>query len=104
MTPTGQLAGAATRLRRPPGRPRSKPSLEEQAVAALSPAAPRLLDVAGAAAYLGGISPRTVHELRAAGHLRPVRLPLAGDRELRKLLFDRLDLDAFIEASKEPAR
>ena len=58
----------------------------------------RLLDVHASARYLGDVSVRVVHELRAAGHLRPVRLPLAGDRELRKLLFDVRDLDAFIEA------
>jgi hypothetical protein len=95
------LAAAQNRLGKP-GRPR-KPSIVAQAAAALVTEA-RLLDVPATARYLGDISVRAVHELRAAGHLRPVTLPLAGDRELRRLLFDRRDLDAFIEAAKEAAR
>jgi hypothetical protein len=46
------------------------------------------------------VSVRIVHELRAAGHLIPVVLPRAGGRELGKLLFDRADVDAFIDANK----
>ncbi|MBZ5590569.1 MAG: helix-turn-helix domain-containing protein [Acidobacteriia bacterium] len=94
------LTAAQERLGKP-GRPRRAP-LAEQAVA-MSTEPRRLLDVHASARYLGDVSVRVVHELRAAGHLRPVRLPLAGDRELRKLLFDVRDLDAFIEASKERA-
>jgi hypothetical protein len=30
-----------------------------------------------------------------------VRLPLAGDRQVRKLLFDRADLDRLIDEGKE---
>jgi hypothetical protein len=37
----------------------------------------------------------------AAGRLPRVRLPLAGDGELRRILIDRADLDRLIEASKE---
>jgi hypothetical protein len=64
---------------------------------------PRLLDVSGAAAYLGGVSTWTIRDLHAAGRLPRVTLPLAGDRELRRLLFDVRDLDRLIEASKEAA-
>lgn len=64
--------------------------------------APRLLDVKATAAYLGGISTWTVRALVENGHLRPVALP-ACRREGetgRRLLFDRADLDAFVEARK----
>jgi hypothetical protein len=98
------LAAAQVRLGKP-GRPRK--ALADLAAAAAQRAAPaggaRLLGVHATAGYLG-IGPRMVHEMRASGRLRPVRLPLAGDREVRKLLFDRADLDRLIEASKEPAR
>ena len=60
---------------------------------------PRLLDVGGAARYLG-ISPWTVRDLEAAGALRRVRVPLLGTRELRKVLFDRADLERIIEIWK----
>lgn len=59
----------------------------------------RLLDVRGVSTYMS-VSVRIVHELRAAGHLIPVVLPRAGGRELGKLLFDRADVDAFIDANK----
>jgi hypothetical protein len=98
------LAAAQERLGRP-GRPRK--TLAELAEAAAKRASAaggaRLLGVQATAGYLG-IGPRVVLELRAAGHLRPVRLPLAGDRDVRKLLFDRADLDRLIEAWKDPAR
>lgn len=93
------LADAQARLGRP-GRPR-KAALADQAAATVSPAGARLLGVRAAAGYLG-IGTRMVHELRASGRLRPVRLPLAGDAEVRRLLFDVRDLDALVEASKEP--
>ena len=66
---------------------------------ALSPLTPRLLDVRGAAAYLG-VSTWTIRDLDAAGRLPRVRLTLAG-RECRRLLFDVRDLDRLIEVSKE---
>jgi hypothetical protein len=62
----------------------------------------RLLDLDAAAGYLG-VSPWTVRDLEAAGVLRRVRVPLPGGRELRKLLFDKADLDRLIEAWKETA-
>jgi hypothetical protein len=62
------------------------------------PVAPRLLDLGGAAAYLA-VSPWTVRDLEAAGTLKRVRVPTGGG-ELRKLLFDRADLDRLVEAWK----
>ncbi len=61
---------------------------------------PRLLSLEATAAYLG-ISPWTVRDLEAAGVLPRVRIPLPNNGELRKLLFDREDLDRLIEAWKE---
>ncbi len=60
---------------------------------------PRLLTLEATAAYLG-VSPWTVRDLEAAGVLRRVCVPLPGGRELRKLLFDRTDLDRLIESWK----
>ena len=60
---------------------------------------PRLLDLGATAAYLG-VSPWTVRDLAAAGTLKRVRVPVAGGGDLRKLLFDRHDLDSFVEAWK----
>lgn len=110
------LAAAQRRLGKP-GRPRTAPdnghtagtsapgtraNSGPQGRALVSPAiAPRLLDVEGSAAYLS-VSPWTIRDLRAAGRLRAVKLPLEGDRECRRLLFDRRDLDALVETSKEP--
>ncbi len=87
-----------------PGRPRKTVAELADAAAKRATAAggARLLGVQATAGYLG-VGPRVVLELRAAGHLRPVRLPLAGDREVRKLLFDRTDLDRLIECWKDPA-
>ena len=59
----------------------------------------RLFDIDRAAAYLS-VSPWTVRDLEAAGTIKRVRVPLPGGRELRKLLFDKADLDALIETWK----
>ena len=64
-----------------------------------SPLSPRLLDLHATARYLG-VSEWTVRTLEHQGLLRRVRVPLAGWGELRKLLFDRLELDALIDAWK----
>jgi hypothetical protein len=110
------LAGAAERLRRPPGRPRKAQGTESAQASQTSgpPAAPpfmrapdvpvpglcpRLLDLGTTAIYLG-VSPWTVRDLEAAGTLKRVRVPMAGSGELRKLLFDRQDLDRLVEAWK----
>ena len=77
---------------------------------------PRLLDLQGASAYLG-VSAWTIRDLEHAGHLPRVRVPMpplaqrrprngkngGGSGELRKLLFDRADLDQCIERWKEKA-
>ena len=60
---------------------------------ALGPLQPRLVDLRDAGAYLG-ISVRSVANLMANGKLQPVRLLN------RRLLFDRADLDALIQAVK----
>ena len=70
---------------------------------AVAPVPPRLLDLDGTAVYLG-VSPWTVRDLEATGVLRRVRVPLRNGGELRKLLFDRSDLDRLVEAWKELAR
>jgi hypothetical protein len=109
------LAAAAERLRGLPGRPRKAGTRAQQTpalagsrvntgdegvrVPTLCPLTPRLLDQEGAARYLA-VSTWTVRDLEAAGHLPRVRLPLPGGRDLRKLLYDRADLDRLIEASK----
>lgn len=105
------LAAAAERLRRRPGRPpvsdeeRTKRATtrETTRAAQLATVTPRLFGVEGAAAYLGGISAWSVRDLHACGRLPRVRLPLGGDRELRRLLFDVRDLDRIIDAAKESA-
>ena len=120
------LAAASLRLRGKPGRPgkaglgggaqaweasvlsrRASGYLEEQSVTRrpldavpVNVPAPRLLDVAGAARYLA-VSPWTVRELEAAGILRRVRVPLPNGGELRKVLFDRADLDRLVDGWKE---
>ncbi|MBI4560543.1 MAG: hypothetical protein HY724_00755 [Candidatus Rokubacteria bacterium] len=53
-----------------------------------------------AALYLG-VSVWTVRDLEAAGILRRVRVPLPNHGELRKLLFDKQDLDRLIDAWKD---
>jgi hypothetical protein len=62
----------------------------------------RLLDLTQTAQYLG-ISAWTVRDLEANGTLQRVSIPLAGGRELRKLLFDRGDLDRLVDAWKIPS-
>lgn len=105
------LSDASARLKGRPGRPRKaeaghsagtpgtgermnggaqKPALARQA-GALSP---RILGVPAAAVYLG-LSPWSIRDLITAGKLR--RVPIAG----RRVLLDRVDLDAFIEQAKE---
>ncbi len=93
------LADAQARLGRP-GRPR-KASLAEQAARAMAPHSPRLLGLRATAAYLG-VGERTARELDAAGVLRRVRIPAPDTAEVRRLLYDRQDLDALIESWKDP--
>jgi hypothetical protein len=60
---------------------------------------PRLLDLKATAAYLG-VSPWTVRDLEFSGILQRVNIPLGTRKELRKLLFDRQDLDRLVETWK----
>ena len=60
---------------------------------------PRLLDLRAVAAYLG-VSSWTVRDLETNGTLRRVSIPSGAGRELRKLLFDRQDLDRLVETWK----
>jgi hypothetical protein len=67
---------------------------------------PRLLNVRDAARYLS-VSPWTIRDWVAAGILEPVHLPALRAREgdrpkarLRRLLFDRAALDAFVDRLK----
>jgi hypothetical protein len=98
------LAAASERLHRRPGRPRSRPpapSADPIALAAVRALAPRLVDVKGAAAYLGGLSVWTIFDLIQNGSVPRVRVPLPGGRELRRVLIDTQDLDRLIERSKD---
>ena len=65
---------------------------------------PRLLDIRAAAEYLGGVSTWTIRAYVADGYLRRVNLPSVNQRGVnsRRLLFDRADLDTFIESRREP--
>ena len=63
---------------------------------------PRLFDREQAATYLG-LSPWTIRGLEAKGVLPRVRVPLPDGGELRKLLFDKADLDRLIEAWRDSA-
>lgn len=68
-----------------------------------APLTPRLLDVKAAAAYLGGVSVWTIRAWVADGHLHPVRLPSVrhpGESN-RRLLFDRADLDDFVDSMRD---
>jgi hypothetical protein len=61
---------------------------------------PRLLNLDTAAAYLS-MSPWTVRDLEAAGVLPRVGVTPPGGGELRKLLFDKADLDRLIGTWKD---
>ena len=76
---------------------------------AVAPVAPRLFDLAASAAYLG-ISPWVIRDLQHAGILARVYVPgppsqpgkpQRVDENLRKLLFDRVDLDRLVEVWKK---
>ena len=111
------LAAASARLRRKPGRPKKEHSASitggahpgtprsnnsnagAVAYEAVGHIPPRLLDLKAAAAYLG-VSPWTVRDLEANGTLRRISIPLGAGRDLRKLLFDRQDLDQLVDSWK----
>lgn len=93
---------AVTPRLRPPARTRENTGRNDGAGAYETPASRRLLDLVATAAYLG-LSPWTVRELEWRGVLCRVRVPLPNSGELRKLLFDRADLDGLIERWKDAA-
>lgn len=74
------------------------PQAGAQERAPVVPCPLRLLDLADAGRYLG-VSPWTIRDLEAAGTLKRVTIPI-GSKELRKILFDRADLDALIDRWK----
>jgi hypothetical protein len=102
--------------RRPPGRPRKYghvpgtsdsgglgrrgPEGRPPASEAIAPLPPRLLDVHALAAYVG-LPEATVYDLAARGVFRRVMIPLPNGGDLRKLLFDREDVDQAIDGWKE---
>jgi hypothetical protein len=90
-------------LKRPPGRP-PRATADARSTRPVPVGSPnpdvRLLELDQTARYLG-LSPWTVRDLEATGVLRRVSIPLGNGRELRKLLFDREDLDRLIEAWKD---
>jgi hypothetical protein len=67
-----------------------------------TPAERRLLDVAAAASYLGGVIENFVHGLVREGLLVPVRIPSMRRRgdSSRRLLFDVQDLSALVDVWK----
>ena len=67
---------------------------------AVTPIHPRLLDLEGCARYLG-VSVWTIRDMVDTGKLRRVRLPLEGEKVLRKVLFDVRDLDQLIDRWKD---
>jgi len=114
------LAAASTRLRKRPGRPRKHPPAEDfghspgtvpagarvNSGVGRSPEpreghalSPRLLDLRGASSYLS-VRRRVISDLCVAGVLPRVRLVLPDGREMRKVLIDKLDLDALVDRWK----
>ena len=73
---------------------------EERRLRALAAVQPRLLDVPETAVYVG-LPESSVYDLSARGVLRRVRVPLPNGGEMRKLLFDRADLDRMVDRWKD---
>ena len=111
------LAAASVRLRRRPGRPRTRPQPRPRHVPGHVDAehrettavplvrrtsvpvdGPRLLDVKATADYLG-VSAWAVRDLVERGSLSRVALP-----GVRRLLFDRCELDHLVETSRLTAQ
>jgi excisionase family DNA binding protein len=85
---------ARTQVRVPPARPAARP----QDSPSWAPAGPRLVTRQQAAAYLS-LSLDIIDRLTQQGELRRVQLTL-GDRPVRRVLFDRADLDRLVELSR----
>ena len=115
------LATASQRLRGQPGRPRTKPSGDNpgdsrephrtqvrvpparpaartQDSLSCAPPGPRLLTRQQAAKYLS-LSSDILDRLTQQGELPRVQL-LLGNRNVRKVLYDRADLDRLVELSR----
>jgi len=115
------LATASQRLRGRPGRPRTKPSGDNlgdsrepertqvrvpparpaartQDSPSCAPLGPRLLTRQQAAGYLN-LSSDMLDRLTQQGELPRVQL-LLGNRNVRKVLYDRADLDRLVELSR----
>jgi excisionase family DNA binding protein len=115
------LATASQRLRGRAGRPRTKPSGDNpgdngeyqrtqvrvplarpagptQDSPSCAPPGPRLLTRQQAADYLN-LSPDMIDRLTQQGELPRVQL-LLGNRNVRKVLYDRADLDRLVELSR----
>ncbi len=65
-----------------------------------APLLPRLLDVHRTAEYLS-MPESSVYDLAARGVLPRVRVPLPDGQEIRRLYFDKSDLDRLIDSWKE---
>src|SRR2546429_591418 len=84
---------------RPKVRPAHPPSgsrTKSHASSGAEPSGSRLLNLKAAANYLG-VSPWTIRDLEAKRVLKRVTVPLPGGTELRKLLFDKVELDRLID-------
>ncbi len=67
---------------------------------AVAPIPPRVFDLPNAARYLG-VSERLVWGWAKSGRLRRVRYFDENGKELRKLVFDKADLDRLVDLSKD---
>ena len=92
--PGDNLEPARTQVRVPPARPAARP----QDSPSCAPPGPRLLTRQQAAQYLS-LSLDMIDRLSQQGELRRVQLTL-GDRTVRKVLYDRADLDRLVELSR----
>jgi hypothetical protein len=92
---------AATQRQLQVARKQLTPPPDSSSTAAASGIVPRLLRRAGAAHYLG-ISEPTLDAYRAQGFIKPVPMPdVRGAGQLLRIpLFDRSDLDAFVDRAK----
>lgn len=117
----GIRTGDGRLLRRQPGRPRKAENgqsagtvnadtsmnsgQERSALAclAVAPLVPRVVDLRGACLYLG-LGERRVRGLATAGLLRRVRLEGPNGQEIRKLLFQKAALDAYIDRCADDGR
>lgn len=69
---------------------------------ACAPALPRLLNIDATAQYLD-VSTWTIWTFLDNETRKPVRIPRENGKNVRKLVFDRLDLDALVTKWKEQA-